>query len=46
MNDGLAGHWIKQWLGVAAIKGAMQASRWLLQHFGAGAAQQLGGWPA
>jgi hypothetical protein len=47
VNDGLAGHWIKQWLGVAAIKGAMQASsRWLLQHLGAGAVQQLGGWPA
>ncbi len=46
MNEGLAGHWIKQWLGVAAIKGAMQAStRWLLQHFGPGAVQQLGGWP-
>jgi hypothetical protein len=31
VNDGLAGHWIKQWLGVAAIKGALQAStRWLL----------------
>ncbi len=33
VNEGLAGHWIKQWLGVAAnrIKGAMQAStRWLL----------------
>jgi hypothetical protein len=47
LNDGLAGHWIKQWLGVAAIKGALQAStRWLLLHFGAGAVQQLGGWPA
>jgi hypothetical protein len=47
LNEGMAGHWIRQWLGVAAIKGALQAStRWLSLHFGTGAVQQLGGWPA